>query len=281
MMLWGLNVSETREPADDCKKGLKGQCHEIFCFCFFSWISFPPAPEYSIQTVSNFFENSRRYSRVKVHHRYQRHRWQVFPPFSLVLVIPAANLPLVSTIPAANLPPVSTMPVANCYWYNDTGGKFATGGKKWQQYQAADTLKWTWRQKCIYMLTLLPKGVQTKLLKFFCLKVFSICHRCRWHRWQTLSCEYLREFSKNSKGPNSIIRGLGETGSRKKTRSKKSRDTVPLSACYNTQAGFSKGIFLPERDHDNAWQIEIIRQFKSWPSVILLCSRKYLIEAIR
>jgi hypothetical protein len=46
------------------------------------------------------------------------------------------------------------------------------------------------------MLILLPKGVQTKLLKFFCLKVFSICHRCRWHRWQTLTCEYLREFSK-------------------------------------------------------------------------------------
>ncbi len=32
----------------------KGQCHEIFCFWFFSWISFPPAPEYSIRTVSNF-----------------------------------------------------------------------------------------------------------------------------------------------------------------------------------------------------------------------------------
>ena len=56
---------------------LKGQCHEIFCFWFFSWISFPPAPEYPIKTVSNFFENSRRYSQVKVHHRYQRHRWQI------------------------------------------------------------------------------------------------------------------------------------------------------------------------------------------------------------
>ncbi len=45
------------------------------------------------------------------------------------------------------------------------------------------------------MLNLLLKGVQTKLFKFFCWKIFSICHRCRWHRWQTLSCEYLREFS--------------------------------------------------------------------------------------
>ncbi len=61
---------------------------------------------------------------------------------------------------------------------------------------AADTLKWTWRQKCIYMLTHLSKGVPTKLLKFFLLKIFFICHRCQRHRWSTLSCEYLREFSK-------------------------------------------------------------------------------------
>ncbi len=30
---------------------------------------------------------------------------------------------------------------------------------------------------------------------FSWLKFFSICHRCRWYRWCTLSCEYLREFS--------------------------------------------------------------------------------------
>jgi hypothetical protein len=58
----------------------------------FSSISFPPAPEFSIKTVSNFYENSRRYSRVKVHHRYQRHRWQIFPP-------------------------VSTAPMTNCHRY--------------------------------------------------------------------------------------------------------------------------------------------------------------------
>jgi hypothetical protein len=55
---------------------LKGQCHEIFCFWFFSWISFPQAPEYITRAVSNFFENSRRYSQLKVDHWYQRHRWQ-------------------------------------------------------------------------------------------------------------------------------------------------------------------------------------------------------------
>jgi hypothetical protein len=52
--------------------------------------------------VSNFFENSRRYSQVKVHHRYQRHRWQIFPPVLLVLLTPVSNLSPVSTIPAAN-----------------------------------------------------------------------------------------------------------------------------------------------------------------------------------
>jgi hypothetical protein len=48
---------------------LKGQCHEIFDFWFFSSISFPQAPEYTIRAVSKFFENSRRYSQLKVCHR--------------------------------------------------------------------------------------------------------------------------------------------------------------------------------------------------------------------
>ncbi len=56
---------------------LKGQCHEIFDFWFFSWISFPQVPEYTIRVVSNFFENSRRYSQLKVCHRCQGHRWQM------------------------------------------------------------------------------------------------------------------------------------------------------------------------------------------------------------
>ncbi len=46
------------------------------------------------------------------------------------------------------------------------------------------------------MLTLLFKGVPTKFFKFFWLQIFLICHRCQRHRWSTLSCEYLREFSK-------------------------------------------------------------------------------------
>ena len=56
---------------------LKGQCHEIFDFWFFSWISFPQAPEYTIRSFQIFFKNSRRYSQLKICHRCQRHRWQM------------------------------------------------------------------------------------------------------------------------------------------------------------------------------------------------------------
>ncbi len=140
---------------------------------------------------------------------------------------PAAKLPPVSTTPVANLPPVSATPVANfstifacivdtggkfAAGVNDTGGKFANGVNDavanchryqrrrrqiclrccWHRWQIMATIsgcrhKWTWRQKFIHMLTLLPKGVQTKFLQFFSLKVFSFCHRCCWHRWQPLS----------------------------------------------------------------------------------------------
>ncbi len=120
---------------------LKGQCHEIFCFWFFSWISFPRAPEYSIKTVSIFFENTRRYSQLKVCHRCQRHRWQMEKIFNqknfnnfvwsplgsrgniyinfclqVHFQLSAAwycshYLPPVSMTPVANLLPVSLTPV--------------------------------------------------------------------------------------------------------------------------------------------------------------------------
>ncbi len=56
---------------------LKGQCHEIFDIVFFSWFSFPQAPEYPSKAVTNFFENLRRYSQLEVHHRCRWQRWQL------------------------------------------------------------------------------------------------------------------------------------------------------------------------------------------------------------
>ncbi len=125
---------------------LKGQCHEIFCFLFFSWISFPPAPEYHIRTVLNFFENSRRYSQAKVPHRYQRHRCQILPPFSLVLLIPVANMPPVSTIPVANLPPVSTTPVAICHRYQRRRRQICHRCQ-WHRWQIMGTISGCWDLK--------------------------------------------------------------------------------------------------------------------------------------
>ena len=49
------------------------------------------------------------------------------------------------------LPPVSTTPAA-----------IDTGGKWWEQYQAADTVKWTWRQKFILCFLYYPKVTKQK-----------------------------------------------------------------------------------------------------------------------
>jgi hypothetical protein len=97
-------------------------------------------------------------------------RFEFFRKFAEIFASQGA--PPVSTTPVENLPPVSATPAANFYTIfasvvdtggkfatlvNDTGGKFATGVK-----DAGGKLP-----------------LVSKLLKFFCLKVFSICHRCR------------------------------------------------------------------------------------------------------
>ncbi len=100
---------------------LKGQCHKIFCFWFFFMKQFPPAPRYSISTVSNFFKNSQRYSQVNMHLWYQWHRRQIFPPVSLMLLMPLANWP-----------PLSTTPLANCHRVNDALGKLPPYQRHWR-----------------------------------------------------------------------------------------------------------------------------------------------------
>ncbi len=162
------------------------------------------APPVSRTPLANLtpVANCRRYQRHRqqICHQYQRHRRLILPPVPLVLLTPVANLPPVSTIPAANLPVVSTTPVANCHRYQRHRREICHRCH-WHRWQIMGTISGCWhlkvrRQKFIYMFPLLPKDDQTKLLKFFWLNIFSICHRCRWHRWQTLSCEYLREFSR-------------------------------------------------------------------------------------
>ncbi len=136
---------------------LKGQCHEIFCFWFFH------------ESVSW------QQHRQQICHRYQRHRRQILPSESLVLLIPVANLPPVSTIPAGCVDTGSNFAAGIV----DTGGKFATG--------VVDTGGAPW------------------------LAIISA------------------NFRKNSKRSYWDTLGLGGNWFIKKTRSKKSRDTVPLT----------------------------------------------------
>jgi hypothetical protein len=66
---------------------------------------------------------------------------------------------------------------------------------------------------------------------FFWLKIFSICHRCQPHWWCTLSCEYLCNFSKKFETALIVYsEGLGGNWFMKKTRSRKSHDTVSLNS---------------------------------------------------
>ncbi len=95
------------------------------------------------------------------------------------------------------------------------------------EYNGNITWKWTWRKKFIYMLTLLPIGVQTKQLKIFLLKSFSICHRCHRHRWCTLELWISLWILEKFKRPLWNTQGLRGNWSMK-TWSQKYRGTVPL-----------------------------------------------------
>ncbi len=134
-----------------------------------------------------------------------------------MLLTPVANLPPVSTIPAANLPPVSTTQMANCLrcqqhrWQimgTMSGCTHLKGNLKAKIYTCVNSTT----QRC-------PSQIST---------IFSICQRCQpppvVHLEPRISpriCE------KNLKWPNDT-QVLGGNSFMKKTRSRKSRDTVPL-----------------------------------------------------
>ncbi len=159
-----------------------------FLLQVFSWMDFPQAPENNVRVISIFFENSQRYSQVKVHRRCQRKRWQICHQCHRWQI--AASI-------------------------NDTGGKFATGindtGGKfshqfllccWHRWQIMGTLsgcihlKVNLKEKIYIYVNSTNQKCPNKIIKIFLLEDFSICHRCLWHWWCTLSREYLREFSK-------------------------------------------------------------------------------------
>jgi hypothetical protein len=158
-----------------CKR-LKGQCHEILDFWFFSWLSFPQAPEYTIRDVSNFskIRGDIHVSRFTTGVVDTGGKWKIFNQKNFDLIVFAFKFTLRYLQPYI-------VPIVCCWcrWYLwqfatsvvDTGGKFAAGivdsGGKF------------------------ATGINnTSEIGG------KICCRCRWYWWCTLTCEYLRKFSK-------------------------------------------------------------------------------------
>ncbi len=166
----GQTVIHIWQTYSTFKRHLKGQCHEIFCFWFFSWISFPPAPEYPFTTLSNFFENSWRYLQVKVHHQFQRHQRQFCHRCRYTGGKIAAGI-------------------------NDTGGKFATGiNATCASFDTSfDSVVWQWWQIC-----------------HRCQRYRrQICCRCQQHR-PSISTTPAANFATRRRVSNSQTRQVGE-----------------------------------------------------------------------
>ncbi len=144
----------------------KGTVSRDFLLLVFSWISFLQAPEYTSRAVSNFFENSRRYSQLKVDHRYQRHRWQIchryrrhrrriLPPVSLLLLIPVASW--------AQL---NSWPCHHWHWAH-------IRGRYWSS--TIDDIS-LWPSICLVYYSRLPA--------YSCKCVSLLQEKCMWLRWQ-------------------------------------------------------------------------------------------------
>ncbi len=142
--------------------------------------------------------------------------------------------PPVSTIPAANLRPVSTMPVANCHRYQRHRRQICHRCC-WHRWQIIRTisgfkhLKVNLKAKIYLYVNSTTQRCPNKIIKIFLLEDFSICHRCRWHWWCTFSREYLSEFSKKFEMAVMVYSDAWGKLIHEKTRSRKSRDTVPLN----------------------------------------------------
>ncbi len=79
---------------------------------------------------------------------------------------------------------------------NDTGGKLPPVSKTPETISSCRHLKVNSKANIYIYVNSSTQRCPNKIIKFFLLKIFFICHRCQRHRWCTLNCEYLREFSK-------------------------------------------------------------------------------------
>jgi hypothetical protein len=132
----------------------KGTVSRDFLLLVFFINQFPP-----IWANSKFFENSRRYSQLKVDHRCRWHRWQMKKIFNQKNFNNFVGTPLDSR--------------------GNTDIHFCL------QVHLKVSAAW------YYSLYIFATGINNTSKTGG-----KICRRCRWYRWSTLSCKYLREFSR-------------------------------------------------------------------------------------
>ncbi len=101
------------------------------------------------------------------------------------------------------------------------------------------------------------KGVPTKLLKFFWLKIFFICHRCQRHWWSTLSCEYLHEFSKKFE---TVLMGYSGAGG-------KLIDEINQKQKISWHCPFKLALSIPSWQHDAGSYLCLADDLMFGPSV--------------
>jgi hypothetical protein len=148
--------------------------------------------------------------RWQICHWYQRHRWQILPPFSLALLIPAANLP-----------PVSTTPVANCQWYQRHRRQICHWWQLMATVSGCGHLKVNLKAKIYIYVNSSTVRCPNKIIKIFLLEGFFHLPPVSLTPVANLELRISRQiFKKIRNDPNGIIRGLGETALRKKPEAK-------------------------------------------------------------
>ncbi len=123
----------------------------------------------------------------------------------------------VSKIPMANLLLMPMTPVAICHWYQTLRRQICHRCQwhLWQKKRIMGTISGCWDLEL--------EGKNVSISKLFWLKSFSICQWCQRHRWCSLRCEYLREFSKKFETSLMVYSGAWGNLIHEKTRSRKER----------------------------------------------------------
>ncbi len=219
---------------------IKGTVSRDFLVLVFGFFHEPVSPQSLIIQLGPFriFSKIRGDTLVKVHHRYQRHRWQIChrgptpaAKYPAGINDTGGKLPPISTIPGANfapsfasvvdtggkLPPVSTIPAANCHLYQR---------HRRQICHRCQRHRWQNMEK-ISGCRLLKENLKAKfyiyvwIIKIFLIKDFFHLPPVSLTPVANLELRISpRIFDKIRNGPNCIIRGLGETDSWKKLEAK-------------------------------------------------------------